>query len=78
MKLKNKEYDTDGDKRFSQEGRAGEMDGNFSPRWSNNIIDTDISPLKPVPWSQLCKMRISLEKPVKSKKLDRQRTALQD
>ena len=70
MKLKNKKYDTDGDKRLSQKGKSGETDGNMPSRWSNDIIDTDISPVESFPWSQLCEMRKTLEKPVKSKKLD--------
>ena len=77
MKLKNKKYDTDGDKRLSQKGIPGETDGNVPSRWSNDIIDTDISPVESFPWSQLCEMRKTLEKPVKSKKLAA-RTSLQN
>ena len=68
MKLKNKKYGTNGDKRLSQKGNSGGTNGNMSSRWSNDIIDTDISPVESFPWGQLCEMRKALEKTVKSKK----------
>ena len=68
MKLKNKKNGTNGDKRLSQKGNSGGTNGNMSSRWSNDIIDTDRSPVELFPWGQLWEMRKTLEKTVKSKK----------
>ena len=70
MKLKNKKYDTDGDKRFSQEGKAGETDGNFSPSGQITLLILIDHRWNHFHEAQLCEMRKTLEKPVKSKKLD--------
>ena len=51
MKLDNKNYNADGENRPSQDGKAGETNENFSTGCSNNIIDTDESPVGPTSWS---------------------------
>ena len=49
MKLDNKIYKAEGENRPSQDGKAGETNGNFSTGCSNDIIDTDESPVEPTP-----------------------------
>ena len=66
-----------GENRPSQDGKAGETNGNFSTGCSNNIIDTDESPVEPTPWSCTLKTRLTLEKVVKSKGTGQTSIALQ-
>ena len=77
MKLDNKKYNADGENRPSQDGKAGETNGNFSTGCSNNIIDTDESPVEPVPWSQTLRMRRTLEKSCQVKGTGQTSIALQ-
>ena len=48
MKLKNNEYLTQMGTEVFQGGNTGEIERIF-PGWSNEIIDTDISPIHPIP-----------------------------
>ena len=70
MKLKNKKYVTYGDKRLSQEEKTGGTNGNFSPSGQMTLLILIDHRWNHFHEAQLCEMRKTLEKSVKSKKLD--------